>query len=65
MSSVAEKTSRRIARPTLQSLHREIVELRRRIQDLEDLRELNRAIERNGSKPLVPWTKAKKELRLD
>ena len=29
------------------------------------LRELNQAIERNGSKPLVPWSKAKKELGLD
>jgi hypothetical protein len=26
------------------------------------LRELNQAIERNGSKPLIPWSKAKKEL---
>jgi len=41
-----------------EALRRELVE------DLEDLRELNHAIERNGNKPLVPWAKAKKELGL-
>jgi len=48
----------------LQALHRELQELRRRLEDLEDLRELNQAIERNGPKPLVPWAKAKKDLGL-
>ncbi len=28
------------------------------------LRELNQALERNGTKLLIPWTKAKKELGL-
>jgi len=46
-------------------LLRQIDELRRRIEDLEELRELNQAIERNSSKPLIPWSKAKKELGLD
>jgi hypothetical protein len=36
----------------------------KRVEDLEDLRGLNQAIERNGKKPLVPWAKAKKELGL-
>jgi len=41
-----------------EALRRELIE------DLEDLRELNQAIETNGNKPLVPWAKAKKELGL-
>jgi hypothetical protein len=65
MNSVVEKPAKRsTSRLTLQSLHREVVELRQRINDLEDLRELNQAIERNGSKPLIPWGNAKKELGL-
>ncbi len=64
MNSVLEKPLKRTARPTVQSLHREIIELRQRVMDLEDLRELNQAIERNGTKPLIPWSKAKKDLGL-
>ncbi len=66
MNSVLEKPTKQAttSRLTLQSLHREVLELRQRIVDLEDLRELNQAIERNGGKPLVPWSKAKKELGL-
>ena len=60
------KNARKSAKPrlTLEALHHEVVELRRRLEDLEDLRELNQAIERNGSKPLVSWLKAKKDLGL-
>ena len=47
-----------------EALRRELVELRQRVEDLEDLRELNQAIERNGNKPLVRWAKAKKEFGL-
>ena len=36
-----------------------------RRQCAADLRDLNQAIERNGSKPLVPWAKARKQLGLD
>jgi hypothetical protein len=65
MNGVVERPAKRSTpRLTLQSLHREVVELRQRISELEDLRELNQAIERNGSKPLIPWSKAKKELGL-
>ena len=46
-------------------LHEELRALRERVEDLEDLRELNQAIERNGNKPLIPWAKAKKSLGLD
>jgi hypothetical protein len=65
MSNVLEHPKRATSRrTTLQSLRRELLELRRRVGDLEDLRELNQAIERNGNKPLIPWSKAKKELGL-
>jgi hypothetical protein len=51
-------------RLTLETLHHEVLELRWRLEDLEDLRELNQAIERNSSKPRIPWSKAKKDLGL-
>jgi hypothetical protein len=35
---------------------------RERIEDLEDARELDAAIIRNGEKPLIPWDQAKSEL---
>ncbi len=38
--------------------------LRERIEDLEDARELDAAILRNGDKPLVPWDEAKRDLGL-
>ena len=44
--------------------YNELHELRQRVEDLEDLRELNQAIDRNSAKPLIPWSKAKKELGL-
>jgi len=66
MNSVLEKPMKRAATPrlTLQALHHELRELRARVVDLEDLRELNQAIERNGNKPLIPWSKARKQLGL-
>lgn len=66
MSNVIEKTARRTAQPklTLRALHEELAVLNQRVEDLEDLRELNQAMERQGNKPLVPWAKAKKELGL-
>jgi len=42
----------------------ELESLRQRVEDLEDLRELNQAIERNGTGPLTSWSKAKKQLGL-
>ena len=67
MSSVIEKPSKRTAKPrlNLSLLHEELVALRQRVEDLEDLRELNQAIERHGAKPLVPWSKARQQLGLD
>ena len=51
-------------RPTVRELHAELQRLRRRVEDLEDLRDLNAAIERNGDKPGVPWSEVKRELGL-
>ena len=66
MSNVIERPTKRAAkqRLTLDALYNELHELRQRVEDLEDLRELNQAIDRNGTKPLIPWNKAKKALGL-
>lgn len=37
---------------------------RERIEDLEDARELEAAIRRNGDKPLIPWDEVKADLGL-
>ena len=51
-------------RPTVRELHSELQRLRRRVEDLEDLRDLNAAIERNAGKPGIPWNAVKRELGL-
>jgi hypothetical protein len=64
MSRVAEappKTKKR----SLDQLAGEVDRLRQRVEDLEDLRDLNIAIQRNGDKPLVPLAKVKKDLGLE
>jgi hypothetical protein len=53
------------ATPTLEELAAEVARLRERVEDLEDARELDAAILRNGNKPLAPWDEAKKDLDLD
>jgi hypothetical protein len=52
-------------RPTLRALSLEVQSLRERVEDLEDARDLEKAIRGNGDKPLIPWDQAKKELGLD
>ncbi len=42
---------------TLRQVAEELLRLRERVEDLEDLRDLNAAIERNAGKPGVPWEK--------
>lgn len=49
---------------TVRELHSQLRRLRTRVEDLEDLRDLNAAIERNGGKPGMPWNQVKKELGL-
>jgi len=66
-SKIAKKpTTKRRARETsrlsLSALHREVTQLRARVEGLEDLRELNDAIARNAGKPGIPWAQAKAEL---
>ena len=47
---------------TVQALAAEIARLGERVEDLEDARELDAAIRRNGDKPLVPWDQATADL---
>jgi hypothetical protein len=54
----------RAERLTVRKLHSELQHLRRRVEDLEDLRDLNAAIERNAGKPGIPWDEVKRELNL-
>ena len=50
---------------TLQSIYEEMLRLRERVEDLEDLRELNAAVARNGKRKLVAWDSAKRLLDLE
>ena len=52
------------AKPSLQRLSAELERLRARVEDLEDLRDLNAATIRQAGKPGVPWAQARKELRI-
>jgi hypothetical protein len=49
---------------SLRAVHAELQRLRVRVEDLEDLRELNEALARNRGKKLVPWEEAKRALGL-
>ena len=49
---------------TVHQLAAEVARLRERVEDLEDAKELDAAIVRNGEKPLVAWDHAKSELGL-
>jgi hypothetical protein len=51
-------------RPTLRRLAAELDHLRERVEDLEDLRDLKDAIRFNGDRPLIPWTKVKRDLEI-
>ncbi len=55
---------RRTNRVTVRQLHSELQRLRRRVEDLEDLRDLNAAIERNAGKPGIAWIEVKKQIGL-
>ncbi|MEK7675133.1 MAG: hypothetical protein AAB676_04770 [Verrucomicrobiota bacterium] len=66
MSNAIGKPARRAPKPklSLRALQEELAALNERVEDLEDLRELNQAIARQANKPRVPWAKAKKDLGL-
>ncbi len=57
-------TQRKPNRLTVRQLNSELQRLRRRVEDLEDLRDLNAAIERNAGRPGIPWNAVKQELGL-
>jgi hypothetical protein len=50
---------------TLEKVYRELQVLRERVEDIEDLHDLEEAIAENAGKPLIPWDEAKKNLDLD
>ena len=58
-TATKKKTTRK---PTLNTLSRELSGLRARVEELEDLRDLNAAITRNGRKAGVAWEKAQTSL---
>jgi hypothetical protein len=49
----------------VEQLTKAVEHLRERVEDLEDLRDLQTAIAENGNNSLIPWEKAKAELELD
>lgn len=49
---------------TIAELSAELVRLKERVEDLEDARDLDAAIQRNGDKPLIAWDQAKADLNL-
>jgi len=51
--------------PTIESLAAEIRKLQERVADLEDLNDLDEAIERNAGAPGVPWEAVRAELLED
>ena len=55
----------RAKKPTLQQLAEDVNHLRERVEDLEDLRDLKKAVQRNGDKPLISLGKVKKDLDID
>ena len=52
------------SKPSLKRVSAELARLRARVEDLEDLRDLNAAITRNAGKPGTSWSQARKELGL-
>jgi hypothetical protein len=61
-AAVKKKSARKL---TLNGLSREMSRLRARVEEIENLRDLNNAIARNQGKPGIPWSQVKKELGID
>jgi len=49
---------------SLKRVSAELAQLRTRVEDLEDLRDLNASVARNAGKPGTDWAPAKKSLGL-
>jgi hypothetical protein len=49
----------------IETLHQAVARLEERVEELEDLRDLEAAIVENAGKPLIPWDQAKVELGIE
>ena len=49
----------------IETLNQAMARLQERVEDLEDLRDLEVAIAENADKPLIPWERVKPELELE
>jgi hypothetical protein len=49
----------------VETLAKTVESLKQRIEDLEDLRDLQAAVAENGNEPLIPWQQVKAELELE
>ena len=49
----------------IETLNQAVARLQERVEDLEDLRDLEEAIVQNAGKPLIPWGQVKAELEFE
>jgi chaperonin cofactor prefoldin len=49
----------------IEEIKRALAQLQARVEDLEDLRDLEAAIAENAGKPLIPWEQVKAEDNLE
>jgi hypothetical protein len=49
----------------IETLNQAVARLQERVEDLENLRDLEEAIAENADKPLIPWEQVKLELELE
>lgn len=49
----------------IENLNQAVARLQERVEDLEDLRDLEVAITENANKLLIPWEQVKTELELE
>jgi hypothetical protein len=49
----------------VEALTKTVERLQERVEDLEDLRDLQAAIAENGTEPLIPWDRVKADLEMD
>jgi hypothetical protein len=49
----------------IETLNQAMSRLQERVEELEDLRDLEEAIAQNAGKPLIPWEQVKAELELE
>ena len=49
----------------IEALSQDLARLQQRVEDLEDLNDLEEAIAENAGKPLLPWEQVKTELDLE